>query len=211
MWGVRVRAGKRPRLISPEWEKPPAIRLIGKGSLGGPSAAMRSTWRDPDDHRVNARLAREVNGHRAYDPLRWCLKRHGPESRVTEGHIAAADKLRQAADLAVVGRGGRSWLGLLPVGIMRVRTTPTDAERANLRAWAEVRRAMALYDATQRELVTHIVLLNWAVRHWVEMLRGRGQPATPPVEMGKLVDCLDRLEDHYRSDVDRMLRRGWMP
>jgi hypothetical protein len=60
--------------------------------------AMSATWRDPEDTNTAARTAREIRGHRAFDPLRRCLQRHGPSSSITADHITAADILRALAD-----------------------------------------------------------------------------------------------------------------
>jgi hypothetical protein len=211
MWGAVGMRAKRARATLPQdWQKAPDIRrIVGEG----PSAVMKSAWRDPDDLRVNARAAREITGHRAYCPLRWTLKRFGSESRITERHIAAADRLRQAVDLVVTGRGGVSWpTGILAGMLQGIRDLPSATARANIRAVGEVRRAMRLYSQGERELVTHVVLLNHAVSNWVEFCRrDRGIVVTAQTEMSRLVGCLDRLEEHYASEIDRLVRKGWMP
>jgi hypothetical protein len=64
---------------------------------------MRSGWIDPEDSDPNRRTAKQVAGHRAYCPLRWCLRRHRERSQITAEHIVTADMLRGLHDNAAIG------------------------------------------------------------------------------------------------------------
>jgi hypothetical protein len=59
---------------------------------------MRAEWSDPEDLRPNVRSRRTISAHRAYCPLRWCLRRHGERSVITLVHVATADRLCGAWD-----------------------------------------------------------------------------------------------------------------
>jgi hypothetical protein len=50
----------------------------------------------------------------------------------------------------------------------RPSTSPGSAAVRSARAWPGYRRCMALFDQVQRELIAHVVLLNWSVRRSCE-------------------------------------------
>jgi hypothetical protein len=175
---------------------------------------MRHHWRDPDDLTPSARKTpREVAGHRTFCPLRWCLKRHGSHSSIGPDHICAADILRNHVDLAVIGRGGVWWPEGLMLGMASQHRTaptgPTVLARGNLKSLYAAKRAMALYLPPERHLMTFVVLLNNAVARWVAAQVRAGYKTDAHLEQARLVGCLDRLVEHYRSEVDHLISRGW--
>jgi hypothetical protein len=171
--------------------------------------AFRAEWRDPTDTTPNAlRTARMVTGYRRQDPLRRCLKRHGSSCGITERMILAADRLRVLADAITVGFSGRrEWLVYWDRDFGPVTGPPRSATRG-ARAWPAFRRAMNLYNASERELVTGVVLLNRSASSFAKIKREEGVSADDRWMMRTLVTCLERLEEHFASEVDEDLARG---
>jgi hypothetical protein len=179
---------------------PPEVRLVNQ-------SAMKAEWRDPDDTTPSAaKAARSISGWRSYDPLRKC---HGhPSSKITLSHIVAADLLRRLTDGVAIGFSGgrdmmsaRSWQfgPLTGFGAPAIRSA---------KAWPAFRRAMAIFTAAERELITSVVLLNSPVRAWCIRQRELSRHANPDIEMRRLVACLDRLVEHFKSEVDRDLAQA---
>jgi hypothetical protein len=166
-------------------EGPPEIRKINH-------SVMRSDWTDPDDLRTNVRTGRTVTGHRAFCPLRWCMKRHGARSSFTDQHVIAADKLRAAFDGARIGyQGLRDWR---PVNDVYYRP-PLGPSTTALRQWKAGRaftRAWSCLDDQGRAVVAEVVLANKAVGPAAEMLA-----LTQPQATQRLVEALDRLAQHF--------------
>ena len=181
---------------------------VRKRARTGQTAVLRYRWRDPDDANPLARTAREIDGWRQYCPLRAALRRHGSACAISEVHIHAADRLRQACDLAAIGPSGPK--ELLPVTAITYgpRGGPGHAALSQTRAWREFLRAMALFDAEQRLLITAILLLNNSVTAWCGAQRERGIAAQPVVEMRRLVVCLDALAEHYAAEIDEDMQKG---
>ena len=179
---------------------PPLVRQ--QASQGGPTAVMRAEWRDPEDVRPNAQhRPREIVGYRTYCPLRRMARVQG--SQITREHITAADLLRNAVDMAVIGSRG----GLDPGGLGAVYGPLSGPSVAALRqsaAMREAQRAISRLAPSQRALLTAIVLLNRTLQSWCADPPGRNAQ----VEMGRLLGVLDVLADHYASDVDRQLSLG---
>jgi hypothetical protein len=67
---------------------------------------------------------------------------------------------------------------------------------------------MAIFTRDQRELLTHVLLLNRSVDRWCKDRREAGLSANAPMVMGKLVACLDLLEQHFSSEIDQEIGRG---
>lgn len=173
------------------------------------ASAMRASWADPADDRPGAaKHARSVSGYRQFCPLRKCRLAYGDRCGYTVEHIVAADRLRALADGAAIGfSGGR---GLLPIwGVAyQPSTGPGQAALRTARAWIGFRRAMAMFSASEREMVTHVVLLNWSLRRWIGLQRARHLPAHPVTERQRLVAVLDRLAQHFSEEVRRDIERG---
>jgi hypothetical protein len=163
---------------------------------------MRGAWRDPDDVRPNAQhRPREISGYRTYCPLRRMARAHG--SQVTERHIAAADLLRAAVDLAVIGASGV--LDLAGLGaVFGPVNGPTRAALRQAAAMAEAQRALTRLAPSQRELLTAVVLFNCSLQTWCARPPGHNAQ----VEMGRLLGVLDVLADHYAGEIDRQLAAG---
>jgi hypothetical protein len=163
--------------------------------------AMRGEWLDPDDLRPNVRTGRTVSGHRAYCPLRWCLRRHGARSSFSKDHIVAADKLRGYFDGARLGYGGlMDWMPIT-AKLYRPMLGP---DRRSLRQWQARRqfdRAWSLFDDPARAMLASVVLMNVAVGPTAETLGITKAQATE-----RLVAALERLCEHW--DIRESSRRA---
>jgi hypothetical protein len=183
---------------------PAAVRQAARD---GPTAVLAMSWRDPDDLRPTAaRSARHIVGFRAFCPLRYMVRRHGGAADITERHILAADRLRHAADITAYGFTGER--ELLPINAIAYgpRSQPAVDFLVRSRARAELLRALALFDAADRALLTAVLLLNRSIAAWV---RDRdGDAASPLRERQRLIGILDRLVAHFASEIDDDLSRG---
>jgi hypothetical protein len=181
---------------------PPEVRLANQ-------SVMRTEWRDPTDNAPSAaRVAKAVTGYRQYCPLRKCRANRGERSNYTVEHVLAADRLRQLADGVAIGFSpGREFI---PVQVIRYGPLSGFGQAAvrSAHAWPAYRRAMALFDQGQRELLAHCLLLNWSLRRWVEELRTREQSTNPIRERQRLVACLDLLVEHFKSEIEHDLGQG---
>ena len=191
---------RRPRALRIDLTGPPAVRQ--RHREGGPTAVMRSEWRDPDDIKPDARhKPREIDGYRTYCPLRRMARQTG--SQITLRHIAAADALRLAVDLAVIGaQGDREQFIRALYGPV---SGPGKAAMRQTAAIREAERALRQILPGYRALLTEIVLFNRSLAAWCAMVN----PArNPQIEMGRLLGILDQLAAHYASEIDRALARG---
>jgi hypothetical protein len=183
-----------PSLQAPEWQ-------LESGR------AMPAEWVDPNQEGRSsaARTAKLVTGVRRFCPLRWSLRRHKDRSQITTEHVLAADRLRVLADTCAIGlTGGRSRFVMEAALLLKApRTAPSRSEIKQARAWPAFRRAMAIYNAAERELMTAVVLLNRGVCRLCREARARGEAMHERDTMATLVGCLDRLVEHFRSEVDR--------
>jgi hypothetical protein len=200
--------GGRPAV--PDELVPAAIRML---MTYGPTAVMEAHWRDPDDTTPNAaRNAREVRGFRSYDPLRWSRRRHGDASSITELHIHAADRLRHAADVARLGGlpGPLPGWGATPTqaGRYSPSTGFPAAARAMLRADREYRRAMSILIPSEQEIIVVVVLRNVSIAAWTRLRRYLGDRTLPQTETAKLVGALDKLVDHYDTEIKEDMAFG---
>jgi len=176
---------------------PPRVRQLHTG----PSGVIRADWRDPDDHRPHARLAREISGWRAYDPVAQLVD----AGHAQPHHAIAAALLRREAALAVCGYGGSAlWEGAVH-GLPRPPSGPGDGAIAQAMASIAVERALARFWPEQRLMICAVVIMCETLPAWCR----RFTPVRPSKpERGKLLTCLDVLVDHYRSEIDAALRRG---
>lgn len=179
----------------------------------GPTAVMEAEWRDPEDVQPDARRhSRTIRGHRAYDPLRWSRRRHGDASSITELHVHAADRLRRAYDLAALGGlPGVVWLrGAIPHQThYQPLSGPRIASLAMLRAHREFRRAMAIF-VLRHELflIAAVVLENTSISAWTRFLKASGKPSAPQAETKRLVAALDKLVQHYDTEIKEDMAMG---
>jgi hypothetical protein len=179
---------------------PPEVRLANQ-------SVMRTTWRDPDDIAPSAaRAAKEITGWRTFCPLRRMLRIQG--SSITVEHILAADRLRQAAAGIVFGFSGRRELVPVQAVMFGPRTGFGVAALRQAKSWPIFMRAMKIFCEAQRELLAFVVLENQTINRWVAKRREQDLPANAPLEMGKLIACLDCLVEHFRSEVEQDLERG---
>jgi hypothetical protein len=198
----------RPVLV-PDELIPAANRLL---LSHGPIAVMQADWRDPTDTTPTAaRQARTIRGFRAYDPLRRIRARHGDRSQITEEHVVAADRLRRAYDQGRLGGlPGPSWLGGIQHGehkFQSPRSGPTAQAMAMWRADREFRRAWAMFDDLGRAMLYTIVLKNLSVTYWTRSRRLHEQ-TTPQREMARLVGSLNRLVEHFDTEVREDIQAG---
>jgi hypothetical protein len=180
-------------------EAPPEIRLTNR-------SVMRSEWRDPTDLMPSAaRSAKIITGWRNYDPLRRCLQRHGDRCSITKHHIAAADLLRGAADGARIGFSPGPRLDGLPVSAVVYGPTPGPGRTAmrQLHCSKQFNRAWTILAPQQRALVAACVLRNHSVDRVCRERREAGQPGDSNQLMRELIVCLNLLEAHFRTELDR--------
>jgi hypothetical protein len=184
---------------------PPQQRLLNH-------TAMAFEYRDPDDRNVQHRTARTVSGYRAYCPLRRRLRHYKERSGVTIEMILAADELRRLADAVAIGLSGNKnrFNMIFAEMAARPRSGPAWHEILEARAGRAFRRAMALFDAGEKELVTYVVLLNRTLTSYAGVLQGRGIKATAEKLKQPLVRCLNKLVEHFGGEVDQALQRGEM-
>jgi len=185
------------------------VAHVRKGrSGGGPTAVLRSSWRDPSDTSPTAaKTARQVSGWRTFCPLRRMAS--GRSSNITEMHIHAADMLRQAADAAGIGFSAEK--DEMPVTSITYgpKPGPGPAALASAKAARTFDRAWKLFPPSQQPMVVGIILRNWAVEYWCQMESDRtGRRMDPKIEMGKLVAVLELLVEHYRTEIENGLANG---
>jgi hypothetical protein len=183
------RHGRRGSTLAPlpslEETGPPLIRKLNH-------SVMRDSWTDPDDLRPNVRSGRIVGGHRAFCPLRWCVKRHAERSSFTPEHILAADKLRGLWDGARIGFAGlKDWA---PVHSILYRP-PLGPAKTALRQWKAARafdKAWRCLDAKARPVIALVVLANRALSVTATTLG-----ITPALAGQRAVEGLDLLCRHF--------------
>ena len=183
----------RSRYAPHDPQGPPRVRQV----VAGPAAVMRASWRDPEDLRPNARRPREVTGYRSSCPLRRMSAARG--SPITERHVAAADHLRTLADLARIGFSGR--VGVLPISAAAYgpRAGPTAAAIRQAFASVDLSRCLRRFPPSEQLMLIAVVLLSTPIIVWCW---GR---LDPKAETRRLVGILDRLTDHYSTEVDAAL------
>ena len=189
---------------------PAAIRTLMKY---GPSAVMEAEWRDPDDSRPDARRhAREVKGHRVYDPLRWSRRRHKDASAFTEMHIHAADRLRRAYDVARLGGlPGTVWAGgATPTrqGRFQPQSGFPQSALAMAQAHREFRRVMTIFSAQERSVVVGVVLELLPISTWTRYIKMSGVATTVAKETQKLVRALDKLTSYFDAEIKEDMALG---
>lgn len=201
------RAAPKRRLARALDDSVAEVRQHRKG--GGPTALQRASWRDPDDVSPTAsRHARQVSGWMTYCPLRKMMHA-GRGSQITEQHIHAADKLRQAADVAAIGfsapRDG------MPVNalVYGPKAGPSKAAEAQVAAYRDFKRATRLFTERQMAILSAVILGNWSIQHWcTEQTKRTGRNIAPGIEMGLLIGILESLAAYYRTDIDRDVSMG---
>jgi hypothetical protein len=168
-----------------------------------PRHAMRGTWIDPDDIKPDAKKApRLITGWRSGDPLRRMLVHHA--SGITAQHISAADKLREAADIAVLGYSAERPL-IYVSHLFLPRAGMGHADLARTKAWRVVARAVKLFAVAELEILQAVVLRNISLRAWCA---ARDPPRSQLVEKRRLLRVLDSLVDHFDAEVQDDLARG---
>jgi len=170
---------------------------------GAPAALMAGSWTDPTDLTPDARrVPRKVSGWRTYDPLRK-LSGH-PHSGITAEHIAAADMLREQVDLATLGHSTVRPL-IYVAQFSQPRWGLGRGELEQLAALRAVRRVIRLFTPPQLVQLEAIVLRNITLRQWAQ---SRVPVSPSAVEKRKLLVILDRLAEHYDSEIQDDLARG---
>jgi hypothetical protein len=166
-------------------EGPPEVRKVNH-------SVMRADWIDPEDLRPNVRAGRTITGHRAYCPLRWCIRRHGSRSSFNENHILAADRLRAAWDGARIGFSGlKDWRPVQAI-LYRPSQGPTTSAMRQLKCRKEFDKAWALFDDRARALLASVVLQNRALGPTADVLG-----ISKPLASQTLTEALDVLVGHF--------------
>lgn len=166
-----------------------------------PLHAMRAVWRDPDDITPGARRTpREITGFRTFCPLRRMAG--DPASGIQAWHIMAADKLRELVDMATLGFStDRPLIYVQQTTLPRWGLNP--AAVAQIKATRSVLRVITLFSRYELRLVEAIVLRNMTVRAW-----SIDSGARQGTVKATLLDILDRLAQHFESEIDDELARG---
>jgi hypothetical protein len=200
------RSAVKERLPLPQIDPLLAYRLKAQGS----ARAMRSEWVDPDDIKPTAaRVARRIVGVRAFCPLRRMMPITG--SGITDSHVMAADKLREAVDVAALGfTAGRAELVLVGLSASpQPRAGPSQAEIARAQAARVVERALKSFTDGQRAMINAVILRNLSLRAWVALrAEETGIRFDPNVEKGRLLAILDILAQHFETEIDDEVSRG---
>jgi hypothetical protein len=203
---VRHRLNSKPTIL--DHYSDDGVQEVRKSRSGGPTALLRSSWRDPTDTSPTAaKTARQVSGWRTYCPLRRLAA--GRSSNITEMHIHAADMLRQAADAAGIGFSAEK--DDMPVTsiVYGPKPGPGPAALASDKAARTLERDWKLFAPSQHAMIRGIILRNWAVEHWCKVEAERtDRRIDPRLEMGKLVAILEVLAEHYRTEIDEGLTNG---
>jgi hypothetical protein len=163
---------------------------------------MRTEWVDPDDIKPTAaKTARKITGYRSYCPLRRMMSL--PGSEITQAHVMAADKLREAWDVARLGMtSGREPAALFVVLVQQPRTGPGAGEVAQVRAARVLRRALVLFGLPAQAMIQHVILYNQSLRSWAA---GRLDPKR---EKQRLIAILDKLAEHFDSELAEDVAKG---
>lgn len=201
---------RRPAKTFDQFGDPPRVRRQQKE--GGPTAVVETDWADPDDDRPNQRMARRVRGWRTFCPLR---KLHGTyRSYVTAEHIVAADLLRGAFDLASMGLSQMPiWLseGVNLITHRQPSFGPPASAMAQTHACRVFDRAMRDFILPeQQRMIGAIILSNIDMPTWCKMKAERLDLDVVPnaqVETGRLLAILERLAEHFDSDIRERARR----
>jgi hypothetical protein len=165
---------------------------------------MAGEWIDPvAGTPAAARTAPRVMGHRAFCPLRYCIKRHGAASSFTEEHVIAADLLRALADGAMIGfSAARDYLPVTAIRYLPVTGTTRNARR-QLQCRTDLTRVLHCFSDRQRALLVWVVLMNRSVSSWCIDSREDRNRITP-----ELVTALDQLVELLDSEVREAIGRG---
>jgi len=83
------------------------------------------------------------------------------------------------------------------------RTGPSMAALRSVKAWKPLQRALALFTAADRRLLTWVLLENRSATAWCAAQRERGRLVSVNRAMQTLVEILDRLVEHYDVADDR--------
>ena len=185
--------------LDPDQAPPPAG--VRRAARQGATAVVAADWTDPDDIKPSAaHNARTVHGWRTYCPLRRMMV--NAASGITAPHIHAADKLREAADLARLGYS-TSYTGVVVALAAQPRAGASHAEMQRTQAQRTVTRALKLFTPEQGTMLWTIILQNQSLYTWA-----RERNLDPKVEKGRRLTILDLLVQHFESEIEDELRRG---
>jgi hypothetical protein len=161
-----------------------------------PRHAMRAEWVDPSDIKPNAsRVPRKIRGWRTYCPLRR-MSGH-PASGITDRHIMAADRLREAVDLATLGYSSeRPLIHVAQYPLPRWGMSRSAVEQ--MRAVRDIARVGWIFGPAALALIDAVLLRNMSLREWTQRF---DPPLHPAGEKRKLLAVLDRLVEHYDTEI----------
>jgi hypothetical protein len=119
-------------------------------------------------------------------------------------HVRAADKLREAVDLATMGFSGQRPL-IYVQQVPQPRFGLGPAALAQMRAVRSVRRVVRLFAPPQIDMLDWIVLRNLTLRQWTHRITPKLNAAA---ERRRLLVILDRLAEHFDAEVQDDIARG---
>jgi hypothetical protein len=182
---IRARRLTLPPLPSLMQEMVPSHRLHTTGA----GKVLKSDWTDPGDTTpCAARTARAIHGHRAFCPLRWCIRRHGPRSNFTAEHVEAADRLHGTFDGARLGFAGLKDRQPVRPAVYRPALGPTAPAMRQWRCRVAFDHAWTLFADTDRAMLALVVLQNVAIGKTADLLE-----IPKPLMTERLVAVLGQL------------------
>jgi len=173
------------------------------GQQTPPRKSMRARWTDPDQSGLSSarRTPRTVTGFRRFDPIRKLYARK--TSGVTLEHIAAADKLRELVDISALGFTALRSL-ILTLQFRQPSAGLNRAALARNRAHRSLLRVLRRFRMNQLEMIDRIILSGMTLKQWVEASFDRDGPT----EHAKLLAILDRLAEHFKSEIAQEIASG---
>jgi hypothetical protein len=169
-------------------EQPPQQQLAA-------GHVMRGEWVDPSAITPSAaRSAPTVQGFRRACPLRWCIRRHGPErTGYSAEHLLAADRLRLLFDGARIGFSALK--DRRPVSDPRMhypQTGPSKPALRQLRCREGFERAWRLFGEDDRAMLAAVLLANTALTRYAAAVGMK-----PALAKQRLIEALDRLMEWF--------------
>jgi len=164
--------------------------------IRGPTA-IRAEWVDPEDMDRSKRTPRKVSGYRRTDALVGLQKRS--DGKITQKHLDAADKLRDAYQIGVEGARpgqGRSFAqDAVMTGFAAGDYMKHDDRLGALQRYKLALRAVG---PSLAGILVHVVLLNRDLAAWAKERKSlSGRELTSHDCRGYLIAGLDALVDHF--------------
>lgn len=147
-----------------------------------------------------------VSGWRGYCPIR--KMRGNPANQITEKHVHAADMLREAADVTLMGFSGERPM-LYVAMTAQPRAGMSKADMARNKARRDLVRALRPFTIEQRELLAAVILSNESLNSWCRRKTEQtGARYDPLSEKHRLLLILEMLASHFHAEIEDDQRNG---